>query len=92
MDRREHSHSEGIKKAAGTAIALLAVEEYDRVMNNHLTDVKPASSRGIPGMTLPGFTGVISVPCPNGDVVLPGVGSGRCVSVANEVWTFSHSK
>ena len=92
MDRREQSISEGSTKGTGTAIALLAVEEHDRVMNNQLIDVKPASSRGIPGVTLPESTGMISVSYPNCDVALPGLGSGRCVSVANEVWTFSHSK
>lgn len=77
MDRREHSETEEGIKGAGTAIALLSVEVLDRVMYNLSSDVKPASSRGLPGITLREFTSVITMPCPNCDVALPGLGSGQ---------------
>ena len=78
MDRCEHSQVEEGRKAAGTAIALLSiVKAHDRVICNLLSDVKPATSRGIPGITLLEITRVITVPCPNCDVALPGLGSGQ---------------
>jgi hypothetical protein len=77
MDQRENSQMQKSIKVAGTAIALLSVKARDRVMYNLFSDVKPASSRGLPGITLREFTSVITMPCPNCDVALPGLGSGQ---------------